>query len=126
MLWHALSVGSQQLAVANTLIAGRTGQKKLCFTAKPTPESRVFEIVVFKFFIQRIQQRQALINKRYHELLPAINALEDTLKHVLTPDYRTWQQWRESETPKLLSAPRDHVSHIKQLVKQCGSNFGGE
>lgn len=124
-LWHVLALGDQQLTLANQLIIARTGEKKLCLMGKSNQKSRVFETVVLKFFIKRIQSRQALINKRYHQLLPAINALEDTLKPILTPEYRNWRQMRESSLTQLLAAPKEHVAHIKLLVKQCGSNFGG-
>lgn len=123
-LWYALLVSHQKLLVASQLMSSRLEGKKLCYTASPTPTSRVFEKVVFKFFIQGIQRRQALINKRYHALFPVINTLETTLQAVLTPEYRAWRKHRERTAPTLLSASKEHVYHIKQLVSQCGSSFG--
>ena len=123
-LWYALTISYHNLSVANQLIKQRTGLKKLCYMGKPTPQSKVFETVLRKFFIQRIQVRQSRINKRYHELLPAINELEETLRPVLVDDYRHWRQQRQLHFVKLLSAPRNHVAHIKLLVEQCGSSFG--
>ena len=125
-LWQALLLSEQQLSTANALIASRTGQRKLCLNGKPTPQSRIFETVVLKFFIQQIQLRQASINQRYHALFPAINAFENTLAEVMTPDYRAWQQVRLASTPRLLGAAKGHVAAIKQLVEQCGSSFGSE
>ena len=75
--------------------------------------------MVRKYFIGDIQPVAAALGRRQHQLMPAVEALEETLSRALPPDYRKWRTMRHEALTLTATAPRRHVEQVKALLDPC-------
>ncbi|MEM1153358.1 MAG: DUF3080 family protein [Pseudomonadota bacterium] len=116
-----LALAKQALAldVANEILAARLARGPLCTPPLRPQSADILDVVVEKFFIAGTQPRAAALNRRYHDLHPAIAELEGLLANVLPTSYRRWQQQRDAELGLWIKAPRMHVDRIIAIQKPC-------
>ena len=118
-LLKALAEQTAWLSAGDVMLAERRARGPLCTVGFEPAEAAILQNVVRKYFVGETQTYAAALGRRYHDLLPAITELEGLLTAALPPDYRTWQQQRDTELAELLAAPRRHVEQLKTLQETC-------
>ncbi len=109
-----------QLHEANQILIKRLNKNPLCLGGRPHPRGDRFFAVVRRYFITEIQSWAASVNARYYQLAPPIIELEKLLIDSETTAYHVWRSKRDLQLKHLQQAPKNHVSHLKPLFKQCG------
>lgn len=120
-LLQALASQGAWLSAANVVLEQRMAEGPLCAPGLRPAASDILENVVRKYFVGEIQPWSAALGRRYHELLPPIEALEELLDDVLPPAYRDWRVQRDTQLARLAQAPRRHVEHLVVIQRPCGS-----
>ena len=115
----ALAAQAGILATANRTLEQRMQRGPLCAPPIYPAESEILVNVVKKYFIQGIQPRAAALNRRYHDLLAPISALEQLLHTALPPAYQAWQQRRNEQLAEWTAAPRRHVNALQLIQQPC-------
>ncbi|WP_231871185.1 DUF3080 family protein [Halioglobus sp. HI00S01] len=123
-LWLALDQQAAWLEGADQVLRQRAANGPLCQGRIRPAAADVLPTVVRKFFIQGIQPRAAMLGRRYHDLMPPLQALEAQLQAVLPTDYRHWQQARDRDLRAYSEAPARHVQNLQNLLKPCGGING--
>jgi len=118
-LLQALAAQGAWLSAADVMLAQRGARGPLCPPGFEPAAAGILQNVVRKYFVGETQPYAAALGRRYHELLPAITELEKLLRSAIPPDYRTWQQQRNTRLAELLAAPRRHVEQLKALQQSC-------
>lgn len=125
-LYEAFKLSKHQFALANDLLNASQKRQSLCPLGRPNRQSKTLETVVQKFFVQKIQTRQAQLNQRYQLLMPPIVAIEQALEPDLPYDYQEWRDLRDESLAKALESPKAHVTLIKKTLENCNSSLGGK
>ena len=115
----ALSRQDQWLAGANTMLQAKRSAGGFCDSGLKPASATIFENVVRKYFIGEIQPVAATLGRRHHQLIPAIEALEESLFPALPPGYRNWRTKRREALTQAAAAPRRHVEQVKTLLDPC-------
>ena len=115
----ALSRQEQWLDAANTMLQAKRNEGGFCDSGLKPASATIFENVVRKYFIGDIQPVAAALGRRQHQLMPAVEALEETLSRALPPDYRKWRTMRHEALTLTATAPRRHVERVKALLDPC-------
>ncbi|MCB1697784.1 MAG: DUF3080 family protein [Halioglobus sp.] len=123
-LLQALAAQSAALAAANRMLAQRMARGPLCSASIRPVAADILANVIRKFFIGDIQPRAAALNRRYHELLLPIEALEQLLGDALPPAYVVWAGQRDARLSELALAPRRHVESLQSIQQPCPPNKG--
>ena len=118
-LLKALAEQGAWLSAGDMMLAQRGARGPLCTPGFEPAAAGILQNVVRKYFVGETQPYAAALGRRYHDLLPAITELEALLTSALPPDYRAWQQRRNSGLAELLAAPRRHVKQLKTLQQTC-------
>lgn len=118
-LRRALAQQAGALEAANRILALRTRRGPLCHPPLRPAAADTLDNVIRKFFVAGTQPRAALLNRRYHELLPPITDLERQLAQALPPAYKAWQQQRDNSLAQWALAPREHVSRLQAIRQPC-------
>ena len=119
-LWRALGHQAAWLEQADRLVTARLDRGPLCAPDRRPEAAEIVPNVVRKFFIAGIQPRAAELGRRYHALLPPVQALEQQLDAVLPGDYRHWRNARDTALAHMADSPRRHVQRIQALLDSCG------
>jgi len=115
----ALSRQDQWLAGANTMLQAKHSAGGFCERGLKPASATIFENVVRRYFIGEIQPVSAALGRRHHQLIPAIEALEESLFPALPPGYRNWRSQRREALTLAATAPRRHVEKVKTLLDPC-------
>ena len=121
-LWKALQHQEQWLTRANSMLRQKLQSGPLCAENYRPAAAKILPNVIDKFFIQGIQPRAAAMGRRYHQLLPPVEKLEQLLQPDLPDNYRDWQQQRIQAMTVLTRQPRDHVTELQKLLSSCQGN----
>lgn len=109
----------RELTVANGLLEQRLEARPLCPGGRKTEAATITETVVLKYFTQDVQEWLTELNRRQHQLLRPIQALERILDGILPSNYRHWQTLRNQLLDGLGTTPKAHVSAIKKAFAGC-------
>ncbi|MEP4486602.1 MAG: DUF3080 family protein [Halioglobus sp.] len=118
-LTKALSSQAIWLSGANAMLQIKRAAGGLCDTGFKPSSATILENVVRKYFIGEIQPVAATLSRRHHQLMPAIEALEESLLTALPPNYRSWRAASRKALSQAANAPRRHVEQIKTLLDPC-------
>lgn len=119
-LWYALATQDAWLDTANTAIEGRLGKGPLCSENFRDDAADILPRVISRYFVDGTQARAADLGRRYHELLPLLDELEQMLAPALPAAYRDWKSARDAALERLAAAPRSHVRQLQDLLAPCG------
>jgi len=123
-LRQALAAQAGALAAADGILAQRRERGPLCAGPIRPAAADILPNVVRLFFVDGIQPRAALLNRRFHQLLPPVAELEQLLHTALPPAYRTWQQHRDATLAAWVHAPRQHVEALQATLQPCLADDG--
>lgn len=98
-------------------------EQPLCFNNKPNTKARYFKNVIDKFFIDGIQSKSVLLNKRKSQILPAIQALEESLIEQAPDSFLNWRKYRQTQFSANKEIKR-HAQLIQKIYAQCGLQAG--
>lgn len=118
-LWLALGIQGSALAAGNLLLEQSLARGPLCGANYRSAAADILPRVVHKYFITQIQPGSAALGKRYHEILPALTALESLLQDDLPEEYVQIQKARDTAMSALIKMPRAHVAAIKKVLTPC-------
>jgi len=118
-LLKALALQSQHLDAANRVLDNSLTSGPLCTDRYRAPAADILPTVVHKYFIAGVQPWSASLGRRYHELIPAIEALEEVLQEALPNIYLDWRATRRADFAHLTAAPAAHVALIQQVMVAC-------
>ncbi|MEH6569241.1 MAG: DUF3080 family protein [Halioglobus sp.] len=118
-LWLALGIQGGALNAGNILLEQSLARGPLCSKNYRSPAADILPRVVHKYFITQIQPGAAALGKRYHELIPALRALENLLQDDLPKEYLRMQEERNKAMSALTEIPRAHVQAIKKVLRTC-------
>jgi hypothetical protein len=121
-LWQALLQQQAWLDTANTLLDESARRGPLCAPGRRADAADILPNIVRKYFIGAIQPRAAALGRRYHQLLPAIAALEELLEAALPANYSDWKQQREQSLAEQTQAPRRHVLQLQAVLESCSKS----
>lgn len=120
-LWQALAHQGQWLSEADEAVQQKLRRGPLCPPGRRPRAAEILPNVIEKFFIRGIQPRAAILGRRYHQLMPPVSQLEDSLASALPPRYLQWRRQRDQALASLSQRPREHVSQLQQLLSSCES-----
>ncbi|MEM1112976.1 MAG: DUF3080 family protein [Pseudomonadota bacterium] len=120
----ALAAQAGWLAAADQVIANRLRSGALCSGGLRPASVDVLGTVIRKYFVGEVQPDAAALGRRYHELMPPLQALEQLLTDVEPALYRDWARQRDRSLEDWNAAPRDHVQSLQQILEPCGG-LGG-
>jgi len=118
-LTFALSRQDEWLTGANTMLLAKQRAGGFCEKGLKPPSATILENVVRKYFIGEIQPVAAMLSRRHHQLIPAIETLEETLHSALPQNYLGWRTARREGYAHTTTAPRRHVALLKSLLDPC-------
>jgi Protein of unknown function (DUF3080) len=118
-LWYALAIQQAWLASSNSALQRRQQQGPLCSENYRDDAADILPNVVARFFVNGTQARAAQLGRRYHQLLPPLQKLEQLLSAHLPATYTAWKSERDSRLAVLASAPREHVRQLQALQAPC-------
>ncbi len=125
-LLASLELQRSGLTAAMPALKERVQPAPLCFGRTPSPEGRVVDTVVRKFFIGEVQPWSVEIARRRSELMPAVLALEDHLAGAIPAAYREWSLQRDQLLASAVLAPREHARSLAALLETCGLRPGAD
>jgi hypothetical protein len=115
-LYLALSLQQHYLSTANRLFRENT---PLCNVQRANPKQQILLNVVKKYYVQQRQTWSADINRRYHQLMPALTAFEDLLASAEPPAFSQWRQQRDALLASAVQAPKKHITALQYLIADC-------
>lgn len=118
-LWLALGRQGAALRAGNMILEQSLASGALCSDRYRSPAADILPNVIHKYFITEVQPWSAALGKRYHELIPALEALENVLKGDLPEEYVQYQKTRNTAMSTLKNRPKEHVEAIKKVLKPC-------
>ncbi|MFK7828251.1 MAG: DUF3080 family protein [Congregibacter sp.] len=119
----ALRIQARILALADRMIAQRLSRGAVCENGSRPDAAPILRTVAQKYFVGSVQIWSAALNQRYHQLLPALLALETLLEPSFPPNYLRWRTARQTEIEHDLKAPALHVHSLQQLLGSCYVEF---
>lgn len=123
-LLASLDLQRSGLAGAASALRDRTEQSPICLGNRASPEGRIVDNVVRKFFIGEVQPWSVRIARRRAELMPSVLALESSLREVTPPTYAQWCSLRDELLASAVAAPREHALALAALLESCGLRPG--
>jgi len=123
-LLQALSAQRGALASAGPALTLRRGETPLCFGGTPSPQGKILDTVVRKFFIGEVQPWSVRLEQRRQQLLPPVLTLEAQLLAVAPESYQVWRKQRDSLLASARSAPKNHALQVAELLESCGLRPG--
>jgi len=121
-LLQALSRQDDWLATANLMLKQRAVHSPLCLAEKRDAAAAILPTVMRKYFIGVLEPRAARLDRRYHQLLPPIAALEAQLAAVLPQPYRHWMDDRNQRFVILATAPHRHLDQLDHVPQVCATH----
>ncbi len=112
------------LAAAAPALQERLEPAPICFSNSPSPEGRIVDNVIRKFFIGEVQPWSVQVARRRGDLMPPVLSLETSLADVIPTAYRQWLQVRDPLLDSAVAAPREHARHLATLLESCGLRPG--
>ena len=125
-LLASLAIQRRSLAGATPTVRRRIDAPALCFGGTPSPEARIFETVVRRYFIGEVQPWAVALARRRQLLREPLAALEGALEDVTPAAYRAWRVQRDTLLDSSIDAPRRHALAIAELLETCGLRPGSE
>lgn len=123
-LIYALAQQQSSLQAAAPGLQQRLTDPPLCFGKTPSPEGRILETVVRKFFAGELQPWSVRLDRRRQQLMPPVLALEEQLAMAVPPEYAEWQTERDSLLASSINAPKAHALLLAELLDSCGLRPG--
>jgi hypothetical protein len=123
-LLASLELQRAGLASAAPALRDRTERAPICLGKAPSPEGKIVDTVVRKFFIGEVQPWSVQLARRRIELMSPVLALELNLAKVVPPAYRQWSSRRDQLLESAVQAPRDHARSLADLLEICGLRPG--
>jgi hypothetical protein len=121
-LLQALYRQGDWLAAADRMLERRLAHSPLCSTGKRDIAATMLSTVIRWYFNDAIQTRADRTDRRYHQLLPPIAALETQLATTLPQRYRSWMNNRNQRVAALTQAPHHHLEQLERIQRQCSTN----
>lgn len=118
-LLQALALQQAWLDSADNAIAERLGKGPLCRPGIRPAAADIVTNVVRKYFIDGIQPWSAQLGQRQHQLLPAIQQLEQLTRSAHPASFQRWREHRDQLVQQWTAAPRQHVHAVQQLLESC-------
>ena len=121
-LLRALSHQNDRLATANLMLGQRLARSSRCLAGKPDVAVVLLSTVIRKYFTAVLEPRAARLDRRYHQLLSPIAALEAQLAAGLPQPYRLWMDDRNQHFVTLATAPHRHLDQLDQIWQACATD----
>lgn len=118
-LWYSLAIQAAWLERADAMLRSRQRRGALCADNYRADAADILPRVIARFFVDGTQATSAKLGRRYHQLLPPVQALEQLLATALPAAYITWKSGRDSALAEFSAAPREHVSQLQALLAPC-------
>ena len=118
-LLASLATQRRSLASATPAVRQRIAGPALCFGGTPSPEARIFETVVRKYFIGEVQPWAVALARRRQLLREPLAAMEEALEDVTPAAYRAWRVQRDRLLNSSIESPRRHAMAIAELLETC-------
>ena len=119
-LLAALDVQRRYLGSAGPALRLRLTDPPLCYGGQASPESRIVDNVVRKYFVGEVQPWSVDLVQRQQQLIEPVTRLEESLAAVTPPSYQAWMQRRDELLSSSARIPREHAVAIGSLLEQCG------
>ena len=119
ILLQALARQGDWLGTADQMLAQRMARGPLCAPGARLAARASLPHVIHKDFMDEIQLRATDLNRRYHEQLLPITALEEQLTTALPTAYRTWRSERNARTAIQVLASRRHRARLNAMQQPC-------
>ncbi len=126
LLLRAWSQQQHYLGSATEVAKARIARVPLCFNGRASPEGRVLDNVVRRYFIGEVQPWLVAIRRESEPLMLAQQGLEQRLRSVMPAGYARWADWRDALYQRVATLPADHVAAIRPLLASCGLAPGQE
>ncbi len=123
-LLAALDAQRAALAAAAPAIQQRLEGVSICIGNTPSPDGKIVDNVVRKFFIGEVQVWSVQVARRRNQLMPPVLALEQSLQKQMPDAYRIWARQRDQLLTSAADAPREHARHLAALLESCGLRPG--
>lgn len=125
-LLASLDLQRAGLAAAEPALQDRLQPAPICFGKTPSPEGRIVDNVVRKYFIGEVQPWSVQIARRRGELMTPVLVLESSLASTLPAAYRKWSGLRDELLASAVEAPREHARSLAALLDSCGLRPGAD
>lgn len=123
-LLTSLDLQRAGLAAAEPAIKQRLQEAPICIGSTPSPEGKIVDNVVRKFFIGDVQPWSVQLARRRSDLMAQVRLLEAYLEPVMPPAYRQWSKQRDQLLASAEEAPREHARSLAALLESCGLRPG--
>jgi len=118
-LYRALMKYQRHLRAANEML--RNAKEGGCDGIQVGLRNQRLENVVQKFFVGEVQQWASALSRRYYELMPVFESIEQRFSEVEPADYKAWRQQRNQDMAVALESAKAHVSLIQSILDDCGA-----
>jgi Protein of unknown function (DUF3080) len=116
-----LSIQSQWLDNATLMLDQRMTKGPLCRQNLRHSEADILPQVVRRFFVEGIQPRAAVLNRRHYQLFTPVYELEAQLASTLPRDYADWQSARNQSIKHNAGAAKRHVALLQKILQPCNN-----
>lgn len=123
-LLASLDLQRSGLAAARPALDERLDPNPICFGKTPSPEGRIVDNVVRKYFIGEVQPWSVQVARRRADLMPPVLALEAQLSSITPAAYQSWVLERDLLLESAVAAPREHARSLAALLETCGLRPG--
>ena len=123
-LLASLDLQRSAFAAATPAIQQRLEGAPICIGKTPSPEGKIVDNVVRKYFIGEVQPWSVQVARRRGEIMPPVLALELNLRNTMPAAYQAWSHERNELLETAADAPRDHAGHLAALLESCGLRPG--
>ncbi|GAB5450980.1 MAG: hypothetical protein Hals2KO_13080 [Halioglobus sp.] len=121
VLLEALARQADWLRQADAMLQTRLERGPLCGPSTRHRAADVLPNVVRRYFVEGIQPKAALLERRRYELLAPLQELEGILDAVLPTQYRQWMEQRNALLAEAATAPRTHVASVQRILAPCSA-----
>jgi hypothetical protein len=126
ILLAALELQRAGLNAAQPALRQRLDTAPLCLRGTPSPEGKILDTVVRKFFVGDVQPWSVRLARRRGQLIAPVQALEAALAAAMPTPYRAWTEQRDRLLESGTSAPRRHARMLAELLESCGLRPGSD
>jgi hypothetical protein len=125
-LLTSLDLQRSAFAATTPAIQQRLEEAPICIGKTPSPEGKIVDNVVRKYFIGEVQPWSVQVARRRGEIMPPVLALELNLRNTMPAAYQAWSHERDELLETAADAPREHAGHLAALLESCGLRPGAD
>ncbi|MCX2978320.1 DUF3080 family protein [Candidatus Marimicrobium litorale] len=125
-LLTSLDLQRAAFAATTPAIQQRLEEAPICIGKTPSPEGKIVDNVVRKYFIGEVQPWSVQVARRRGEIMPPVLALELNLRNTMPAAYQAWSHERDELLETAADAPREHAGHLAALLESCGLRPGAD